>query len=410
MKIPWQAWYGDHEIELTFPAGWQVERIAMADAPAAHPDTLRYSLYNPTGAPRLRELAAPGCKVVIVVEDITRPSPTARIIPLVLAELEAGGVRPADTSFLVALGAHAPLRRAELVLKLGEPVVRNYAIYQNHPYENQLYLGQTQRGTPIYLNQRYLAADLRISVGSILPHGLAGFAGGVKTVAVGVAGIETLHANHSRARQTPVPMAGRLDGNDCRDDLEEIGRLVGLHFIVNTVVNSRREIAGLFAGDFIAAHRAGVAFARQVYATELPPPADIAILNAYPKDSDLVQLINALNVAGRDLRRVIKPSGSVVLATACTHGVGVHYLSGTGMRGHGPIHRQKLGLGQHGLIIYSPNLSPLDIQHYPGDTCLFNEWLAAIAALQRRHGEQAAVSVFPTAALQLPADVAALAE
>ncbi|MCZ7571329.1 MAG: nickel-dependent lactate racemase [Ardenticatenaceae bacterium] len=408
MKLRWQAWYGDHEIDLDFPVEWQVERVGMVDAPAADLETLAQSLSNPIGAPSLRELAGTSKRAVIVVEDITRPSQMSMIIPLILAELEAGGIGPEATTFVIGLGAHTPMRRSELVMKLGEPIVRNYAIFQNQPHENREYLGETRRGTPIYINCFYLQADLRISVGSIVPHGLAGFAGGVKTVAVGMAGIETLHANHARTRTAPGPMAGRIVGNDCRDDLEEIGRVVGLQFIVNTVVNSQREFVALFAGDPIEAHRAGVRFARHVYATRLPPLADIAVFNAYPKDSDLVQLINSMNAVGRDLRRAIKPDGSAVLMTACSHGAGIHYLSSVGMRGYGPVSREKLGIRERGLIIFSPNLSRSDISNYPADTCLYNEWPEVIGELQRRHGDRATVSVFPNAALQLPDSIATL--
>jgi nickel-dependent lactate racemase len=402
MKIPWHAWYGDTEIDLEFPAEWNVTRIGMADAPAADRALLYAGLHSPIGTPPLWEMAKKKKTAVIVVEDITRPSPMAQIIPQVLTELEFGGIRPEDTYLLMALGAHTPMRRSELILKLGEQVVRNYTIYQNHVHENREYLGETQRGTPVYINRFYLEADLRISLGGIVPHGLAGFAGGYKTVAVGVAGIETLATNHARPRTTPGPWAGRITGNDLRNDLEEVGRMARLDFIVNTVVNSRRELVRLFAGDPIHAHRAGVRFARQVYTTKLPPVADVAILNVYPKDTDIAQLINAMNAVGRNFQNGIKPDGSGVMITACSQGAGMHYLDSIGMRGYAPFSREKLGLGKNGLIIFSPNLSRSDIGCFPADTTLFNEWSNVIEELKRRHGDRATVSVFPNAAIQLP--------
>ena len=178
-------------------------------------------------------------------------------------------------------------------------------------------------------------------------------------------------------------MAGRIEGNELRADLEEIGRKVGHRFAVNTVVNSRRELVALFAGDPVAAHRAGVRFARKVYSTRFPPPADIAVFNAYPKDTDLVQVLNSMNAVARDLRRAIKPDGSAVLATACTHGPGIHYLLSSGMRAHGPLKRERIHLGKNGLIIFSPNLSYADIEEFPQDTCLFNSW----AGGHRRAGQ-----------------------
>ncbi len=408
MKILWQAWYGDREIELDFPETWRVEKVQMADAAPAEPDSLAERLRQPIGAPTLQELAGTSTQAAIVVEDITRPSPLGHIASLVIAELQAGGLDPENIRFIIGLGAHTPMRRQELILKLGRSIVEDFPIYQNQPHENRKYLGETQRGTPIYTNAFFLEADLRLSIGTIVPHGHAGFAGGVKTVAVGMAGIETLHANHTIAYRLPHSMAGRIEGNELRADLEEIGRKVGHRFAVNTVVNSRRELVALFAGDPVAAHRAGVRFARKVYSTRFPPPADIAVFNAYPKDTDLVQVLNSMNAVARDLRRAIKPAGSAVLATACTHGAGIHYLLSSGMRAHGPLKREKIHLGKNGLIIFSPNLSYADIEEFPQDTCLFNSWPEVVAELRRRHGNEAAVSVFPNAALQIPEEIAML--
>ena len=307
MKVLWQAWYGDREIELDFPATWLVEKVQMADAPPANPDSLAESLRQPIGTPTLQELAGASAQAAIAVEDITRPSPLGQIAPLVIEELQAGGLKSENIRFIIGLGAHTPMRRQELVMKLGSTIVENFPIYQNQPHENRKYLGETQRGTPIYTNAFFLEADLRLSMGTIVPHGHAGFAGGVKTVAVGMAGIETLHANHTIAYKLPHSMAGRIEGNELRADLEEIGRKVGHRFAVNTVVNSRRELVALFAGDPVAAHRVGVRFARKVYSTTFPPPADVAVFNAYPKDTDLVQVLNSMNAVVRDLRRAIKP-------------------------------------------------------------------------------------------------------
>ena len=339
-----------------------------------------------------------------MVEDITRPAPTASLLSLIISELEAGGLKPDDIWITIALGAHAPMRRQDLIKKLGQAAVERHTVYQHQPYENLEHLGTSRLGTPIYMCRFFLDADLRISLGGITPHGIAGFGGGAKTVAIGMGGIETLYANHVRIHGLG-PMVGRVEGNDRRADMEEIARIAGLRFIVNAVMNSRRELAGLFAGDLVQAHRAGVEFARRVYATKLPDKADVVVFNAYPKDTDLVQIGNALNAVGRDLGRAMKANGSAVLVTACTHGAGIHYLFSVGMRGHSKSDRTRIGLGEHGLIIYSPNLSYRDVMHtFPPDTLLFNEWRQVVEELERRHGESASVTAFPCAALQLPED------
>ena len=405
MKIRWQAWYGDHEIALDFPGGWRVNKVQMAGAPAAEPDALFEGLQNPIGSPTLKDLARDSNKAVIVVEDITRPSPLDTVLQLVLAELQDGGLKSEDIFFIMGLGAHAPMRRQELSMKLGINVLDNYRVYQNHSHDNREYVGETRRGTPVYINSHYKEADLRISVGTIVPHGHAGFAGGVKTVAVGVAAVETLYANHTISYNLPHSMAGRLRDNEMRADLEEIAGMLDHRFVVNTVVNSRRELVALFAGDPIKAHAVGAKFAHRVYGTKLPALADVAVFNAYPKDTDLVQVGNSMNAVTKDLQRAIKPDGSAVLATACSQGAGIHFLLSSGMRANGPIRRETLNLGKHGLVIYSPNLSLPDIREFPPDTLLFNEWPDVIAELTRRHGDHATVSVFPNGAIQIPADI-----
>jgi len=403
VTIRWQAWHGDTQAQLDFPSGWRVSVAPMADAPAANGDVVLRALRNPIGAPPLTELAQGKQTAVIVVEDITRPLPTAAILPTLFAELETAGVK--QVWITMGLGAHTPMNRPDLIKKLGQRVVDHYAVYQNQPYENLAYLGQSERGTPIYISRFFLDAELRISLGTITPHAYAGFGAGAKTVAVGVAGIETLHANHGRALFSG-PKTDRVEpaDNPCRADMEEIARTAGLHFIVNGVVNSRREIAGLFAGDMIQAHRAGVALARRVYATELPPPADVVIFNAYPKDTNQLQSVNALNAAGYDIARVLKPNGTGVLAAACSDGAGINYLESYGMRGHLQLTREMMGLGEHGMMIYSPNLAFPEVQHlYPSDTRVLNRWEQVVDELVRRHGDRATATVFPNGATQIPA-------
>jgi len=403
MKVPWQAWYGDIEKELALAKGWRVNVASMADAQEIHPRAIDQALSTPIGSRPLKELAEASHRAAIAIEDITRPGPTAQILPRILAHLEAGGLGCERVRIVVGLGAHTPMRRPELLKKLGQEALENVEVFQNQPYENLEYLGESARGTPIFINRTFLDADLRIGVGTITPHSYAGFGGGAKVVAVGVAGMDTLEANHRRARMGEAGGVGCVQGNQCRADLEEIAQAAGLGFVVNGVINSRRQLAGLFAGDMIGAHRAAVECARRVYATPLPSPADIAVFNAYPKDTDLLQSINALNVVCFDLSRAVRAGGSVVMTSACPEGAGVHLLEGPGMRGY-VAYDQHRDFGGFDLIIYSPNLAgPEARQIYPRGTLLFNHWPEVIEELQRRHGQSASVTVFPCASLQIPA-------
>jgi nickel-dependent lactate racemase len=357
---------------------------------------------EPIGAPPLRALANQSRSAAIAVEDITRPGPTPELLDIVLSELKAGGLSTGDIWITVALGAHAPMHRSDLIKKLGSAVIENYAVYQSQPYENLAHLGTTSRGTPVHVSRFFVDADLKLSVGTIVPHCITGFSGGAKTVAIGMGGLETILANHRRLRGDGVRV-GCVEGNACRADMEEIARMAGLRFIINDVVNSRRELAGVFAGDPIAAHRAGISFAREVYATHLPDKADVVVLNAYPKDTDLVQAVNTLNAVDFDLASMLKPGGSTVVVTASPQGGGVHYYDGIGMRGHARMDPEALGMGERGFIIFSPNLSRPEVrQLYPEETLVFNHWQQVQQELENRHGASASAVVFPCAAIQFP--------
>jgi lactate racemase len=405
IKIPWQAWYDETELELTFPESWRVTVAAMHDAPPAGAGAVEHALRHPIGTPSLRELAGKSKKAVIVVEDITRPLRTAELLPTILAELAAAGIEPPNVWITIGQGAHTPMDRADLIRKLGLPIVEKVVVHQNLPYEHREYLGQTRRGTPVFISRFYLDADLRISLGTLTPHAYAGFGGGAKTVAVGVAGIETLAVNHGRAYTTQPVSTAKVDDNDCRDDMEEIARMAGLSFVINGVINSRRELAGLFAGDLVEAHRAAVTFARRVSATELPPLADVAVFNAYPKDKNLLQSINALNVIAYELPRAIRSDGTVILAAACPEGMGLNFLESLGGKVYLKFTREQMGLGKHGAILFSPNLSYAEVsQLYPDDTLVLNRWGQVVEEIVRRHGDAASATVFPTAGVQIPAD------
>lgn len=404
VEVPWQAWYGDTVQELDFPDGWEVTVAAMAGAPPAGEGAVTQALQSPIGTPPLRELACDHSRAVIVVEDGTRPLDTASILPAVLAELASGGLTAEKVWIVMGLGSHTPMNRADLIKKLGRTTVETHVVYQHQPYENTEYLGTTSRGTPVQISRFYLAADLRIALGTVTPHPYAGFGGGAKTVAVGVSGIDTLHVNHGRAYSSGPPTVGLLEGNACRDDLEEIARMARVTFCINGVVNSRRKLAGLFAGDQLLAHRAAAEFARRVYATPMPPPADVIVCNAYPKDTNLVQSINALNAFGYDLSRVMKKDGTAVLASACSEGAGIIYLESVGMRLHLKFTREQMGLGQHSAILFSPNLARVEAtQTYPDDTLVLSRWEQVQSELIRRHGKRAQATVFPCGSLQIPA-------
>jgi len=410
IEMIWKSWYGDEKLNLTFPRDWNVEVAKMEDAPDIEDERIEQAFCSPVGTNTIAELAQGKNSAAIVVDDLSRPTQTARILPFIIRELKKGGIPASASRVIMALGAHRPMNRQDYLKKLGEEIVENVAVYNHYPYENLVDLGISSRGTPIKINKFFLQSDLKIGVGCVVPHGGAGFGGGGKVILPGIAGIETLEANHRRVTVgTNGKSSGEIgivEGNENRADIEEIARKAGLDIVVNIVTNSTRGIAGIYVGDMVKAHRRCVDLALKVYSTEVPRGVDIGIFNAYPKDTDLVQAPNAFNVHGNSTIDIVREGGTLVVVTASTEGKGYHSLQDRGMRLYVPLGENSLYrriIKNKRIIIFSPNINLFDIEEYwPKGTLLIRKWTDVIEELRREHRDRARVVVFPCASIQLP--------
>jgi nickel-dependent lactate racemase len=397
--VPWGCWDPEETLELPFPARFSLQVNGMRDGRALSAAATAEAVRLPLDSKPLHQLAAGARTAVIAVDDITRPTPAQTVLPLILSELES---IPSDNiKVLVALGAHRPMVRVELEKKLGAAILDEFDVEQHHPYENLIDLGTSSRGTPIRLNRSYCEADLRISVGAVMPHPYMGFGGGAKLVVPGLAGIETLQANHQPA---VTGISGGLANPDvdARRDVEEIALKAGLDFSCNVVINSHREIAGLFCGHPVSAHRTAVRFATDVYATEAPgAPYDVVCLNAYPKDGEILQVGNALNCYRTSSRPLLKREGTLVITACCQLGRGYHSLHGPGMR----LHREptaKPYLDGREVLFFSPHVNERDFRvSFAPEYRLYTSWEHLSSYLDAKHGDAASVGVFPTAPLQI---------
>jgi nickel-dependent lactate racemase len=395
--VPWAAWHNDCRMELTFPPGWDVVEARMQDAPTVGDEEIRRRLRAPIEIPPLRTLAQGRSNAIVVSDDISRPTPLHRLMPHILAELEAGGIDRSKVCILIGSGSHRPITRPEAAKKLGQDIVETVEVRNHNPYENLISLGTSSRGTPIWVNRTFVEGDLKIAVGSIIPHEMAGFGGGAKVVGVGVVGLDTLEGNHQWLASKGRMGLGLLEGNICRADIEEIALRAGLEMTIDVVLNSSRDIAGVFAGHPVQAHRQGVQVARQVYATRLPESVDIAVFNAYPKDTELLQGFNALNVAYGAGDRLIQPNGTVVVTMAATEGYGHHsqvdrqrWVNAPGM------------VWNRRLMVFSPNLGQWDLDRFgPAGAIVSGDWSALIKTLEGTYPGQVRAVVFPCGTLQM---------
>ncbi len=280
-------------------------------------------LQHPIGTPRLRDLVRPGQKVAMIVTDITRKLPEEIILPLMLKELYAGGVKKSDITAVVATGTHRPNTAGELKEKFGEVV--NEITFINHDAWNSkelLNLGKTTGGIPLVFNRTVAQADIRISTGVIETHLFAGYSGGVKSIAVGVAGEETIAATHNyqMLQQTRL---GVTEGNEFRKFLTEATQALGLHFIVNVVQTGKKEVVKVVAGDPVKAFAEGVQVARKLYEVEIEHPGEIVVSGvSYPKSLDLYQATRAANVVVFGPKPVVTKGGVILIPAPCEDGCG----------------------------------------------------------------------------------------
>ncbi len=289
---------------------------ALQDETAAIVSALR----QPLDRQPLRAMVSPGDRVVLVVNDGTRPMPSARVLPPILAEL--AHVPPDQISVLVATGTHRANSAVELAEMLGPGIVAHYKVV-NHdardPYQLE-YLGCSSRGHPIWIDKHYLNADVKILTGFIEPHFFAGFSGGPKLVMPGLAGLETVSANHAPDMiADPNATFGVLENNPIHEEQREIALLTSPTFSVNVALNRRREITGVWAGEMVAVHAAGVEFVRRATSRILSHPYDVVLTtnSGYPLDQNLYQSVKGMAAAAP----AVSADGAIVLCAECSDGL-----------------------------------------------------------------------------------------
>ena len=279
---------------------------------------VRRALEEPIESPRLRELVHPGEKVAIVTSDITRPMPTYKVMPPLLDELYAAGVRREDITLVFALGSHRKHTDEERRKLAGDRAWNEIACVDCDPADC-VHMGVTGSGTPVDITRVVAEADRRICLGNIEYHYFAGYSGGAKAIMPGVSTRDAIQSNHSMMVR-PEACAGALETNPLRMDIEEAGRICGIDFIVNVVLSEHKEIIKAVAGHPVAAHRAGCRFLDRIYLKPLPQAADIVLVSqgGAPKDLNLYQTQKALDNA----RHAVKQGGIIILIGSCREGLG----------------------------------------------------------------------------------------
>lgn len=402
VNVPQPVRDGRGERELDFPDSWDVHFCAPRgwDRPAASDKQIQKAFDEPIGAPRIRELARGKKEVVIIFDDITRPTPVYQLAPYVLRELQEAGIADEQIRFVVASGSHGAHDNHALRRKLGQEILERFLVFNHNPYENCVSIGATKMGTPLAVNREVMSCDLKIAIGCILPHPQAGFGGGGKIILPGVAHIDSIDHFHRTVHASPPDTVGlgHWDENPMRAETEDAARLAGLDITVDALLNGRCEVAELVVGDPVLAHHEGVKLAKEVYATTPVVDADIVVANAYAKAGEAA--IAAI-IAIRSLKR---EGGTVVMIMDCPEGQVVHYLLRSfGKEYGGRQYVQPRPVPpQYRLIVLNPqpDLTSTDMFVDRRSVIWAKDWGEVLTLLRQFHRNSARVAVYPDGTAQ----------
>jgi lactate racemase len=292
----------------------------LADPAAA----LTRALREPLGGFALAERARPGQRVVIAVPDGTRPHPHRMVLEALVAELDRADAA-SDITVLIAGGTHAADPPETIQAMLGPEVLRrcSVAIHDCRDKNDLLPLGQARGPASdvfVELDRRWVEADLRISTGLVEPHLFAGFSGGPKLVAVGVAGLDTVMTLHKGSRVgEPMATWGVAEGNPVHDAMRAVAAMCPAHFSVEVVLDSAKRLTHVFAGPTKAAHEAAAAVARRGTMREVDRryPLVLTSSGGYPLDQNLYQAVKGISAAAE----IVTDGGTIVLAAECRYGL-----------------------------------------------------------------------------------------
>jgi len=317
--------YGRHGLEVDLPDDRVVQSLGYRQVdPLADVDgAVRDVLSHPIDSPPLSELAAGRSDACVVISDFTRPVPNREILRGVLATLESSGIERNKILILNATGLHRPNHGEELVEMVGQEIVDRYRIENHHGQrlDEHAYLGESPRGVPIWIDKRYVEADLKITTGLIEPHLMAGYSGGRKLICPGLAALETVRVWHGPDfLEHPNADSGILDGNPVHEENTWIAWHAGCDFIVNAIIDAQRRPLHFVAGHMEKAFLSGVDFVRNIVRDTVAEPLDIVVTSSagYPLDATFYQAVKGLVGA----LPVVKQGGTIIMAASLSEGIG----------------------------------------------------------------------------------------
>src|SRR3954454_7530279 len=320
--------YGSTGLRVHLPSSATVITPRPRHAAPDPMTTLREAIARPVAGPPLREIARTGQHVAISVCDVTRPQPRELML-LALMEALDGVIRPEDVGVLIAAGTHRASTREERRVMLGDEVLATWRVIDHDARDRSSLVDLGTVGdVPVLLNREWVEGDLRITTGFVEPHFFAGFSGGPKMVAPGLAGIETTLELHNARRIGDARATwGVIEGNPVHDAVRAIAAATGVGFALDVLLDERQRITSAFGGEILAMHAAACAEARREAMRAVDAPFDVVVTtnSGYPLDQNLYQAGKGMSAAAE----VVRAGGTIVCAAECRDGLPDHGSYGT---------------------------------------------------------------------------------
>jgi len=311
--------YGEDKISLSIPKRNLLKVCLLKSKPGVKDSLkeIRKSIDNPIRSQIIPQISQAKNSAVVICTDISRPTPDNLLIPPILDGLNKGEIFDKSIKVIIARGQHREMSKEEVEKKVGKEVLERVRVVQHDPDNNLFYLGNTKKGHELWVNKDVVQSEVKISTGNIVPHRYAGYGGGAKSVLPGISSRESIGFNHLQV-ETGEAALGKMEGNPVREEMEEAAKMIGLDFIVNTVMNDKNEIVKVVAGDPVKAHRTGVKICKEIYGVKIPEKADIVIASSHPMDISFYQASKTLEAVGH----IIRDNSTIIMISPCYEGVG----------------------------------------------------------------------------------------
>lgn len=314
---------GNSVLNICLPQNlqYQVLEIAETKSNKSKDDIIRDAIDNPIGSEKIEKILKPGQKVCIISDDNTRFTPVKEILSELLPRIESAGILREDIFIVFALGSHRYMTEAEMIEKVGSDVFKKYQVF-NSEFMNpkmQVTVGESQFGTPIRVHKKAMEADIRIGIGNVVPHGCMGFSGGAKILYPGITSEDIVSEFHAMQATCDEILYGNMEA-PTRIAVENWTKMIGLDFIINTVLDRENELFFAVSGDYILAQREAAKKALEMYGAKIKKRPDIIITSSFPLYLDFWQC----GKAAYGPASVIKEGGEIFLFCECREGVGPH--------------------------------------------------------------------------------------